>query len=323
MANMQGYDIFPGTMKVPDIRIGTVSDHIKGTGITALLLPAGSFASVDVAGGAPATRETPVLAPANLVPGADAIILTGGSALGLETADGAQRVLRRYHRGFALANIHIPIVVAASIFDLDYGQAEPPTLEDGEEAMQKAMEEPPSNLVPEGSQGAGTGATVGKSLGAGLAMKGGQACVSLVTPGGLVLAALMVVNALGSIVDKNGRILAGPRNVNGKPQATTPAMWERSSTMLSPGQSTTIGAIITNARLSKVELLRVCRMGHDGLARAIDPVHTPWDGDTLFAVSAGDFSAHPGMVGTVAAHAVSLAIRRAVILANAPSHPHG
>ncbi len=320
MTKIQGYDIYPSIIKIPQVGVGTVSDHIKETGSTALLLPPGSRAAVDVAGGAPATRETPVLDPANLVAGPDAIILSGGSALGLETADGAAKVLRRYHRGFPVANIHIPIVVAACIFDLGYGQPQPPTWEDGQKAMQEALNNPASGPIAEGSEGAGTGATVGKSLGPELAMKGGQAAVSLITSTGLVVAALMVVNAMGSIFDDDGRILAGPQDKKGKAQPTSPAMWEKNPDVLSPGESTTIGAIITNGRLSKAELLRVCRMGHDGLARAIDPVHTPWDGDTLFAVSAGDFQTAPVIVGALAAHAVSLAIRRAVVLANKPSN---
>ncbi|MCL4495296.1 MAG: P1 family peptidase [Firmicutes bacterium] len=317
MPNTPGYDILPGIIKIPGVGLGTVSDAVKGTGITALLLPPGSRAAVDVAGGAPATRETPVLDPANLVPGPDAIILSGGSALGLQTADGAQDVLHRNHRGFAVANVHIPIVVAACIFDLDYGQPQPPTLQDGQQAMEQALMEQTECLVPEGSAGAGTGATVGKSLGPQFAMKGGQAAISLITPGGLMVAALIVVNAMGSILAEDGRILAGPRSSDGHPQATTPALWEQNPGVLTEGESTTIGAIITNGRLSKAELVRVCRMGHDGLARAIDPVHTPWDGDTLFAVSAGDCQSSPAMVGALAAHAVSLAIRRAVSLANA------
>lgn len=314
MSEHQGYEIVPGVIAVSGVGIGMVTDERKGTGVTAVLLPAGARAAVDVAGGAPATRETPVLDPANLVPGPDAIIFSGGSALGLRTADGAQDVLQEHGRGFAVGDVRVPIVVAAGIFDLDYRRPEPPSVADGRNAMIRALAL--RQEVPEGSFGAGTGATVGKTLGAPAAMKGGQGAVTLLTPDGLAVGALVVVNAVGSVLDENGRVMAGPRPQGSAPMPTT-ALWSAAENALFPGRATTIGAIVTDGDLTKAELARVCRMAHDGLARAIDPVHTPWDGDTLFAVSAGDRPAGAARVGALAAHAVALAVRRAVMAANA------
>ncbi|MDA8195574.1 MAG: P1 family peptidase [Thermaerobacter sp.] len=314
-----GYDEMPGMVAIPGVGIGTVTHRELGTGVTVILLPEGAVGGVDIGGGAPATRETPLLDPKNVVAGPDAIVLCGGSALGLQAADGVALALWQQNRGLAVGNIRIPIVVAAAIFDLDFGQAVPPTPNDGRAAL-KAAEEMYQHL-PEGSYGAGTGATVGKSLGKDYAMKGGQGAVTLRTPDGLHVSAVVVVNAVGSIVSETGTIVAGPRLPDGTPVDTT-ALWSAAPTPLFPGGATTIGAVITDARLSKAELARICRMAHDGLARAIDPAHTPWDGDTIFATSVGSVQASAARVGALAARAFAIAARRAVSLAGSePSRP--
>lgn len=307
-----GYDGLPGVIDLPGIGVGSITDRVKETGVTVILLPQGATGAVDVAGGAPATRETPVLDPTNMVRGPDAVVLSGGSALGLQAADGVANGLRGLGRGVMVGSVRIPIVVAAAIFDMDQGLSEPPLREDGEEALRRALRF--NTTVQEGRCGAGTGATVGKTLGPFHRMYGGQGAVTLATPDGLRVAALVVVNAVGSVLDEHQAILAGPR-VNGTPQSTV-NLWATENKKLEAGGATTIGIVMTNAGLSKSELGRVARMSHDGLARAIDPVHTAWDGDTLFAVSVGDRDDDVSRVGAIAAHAVAQAVRRAVRVAN-------
>ncbi len=306
---MDAYEITGGIVKIPGIQIGCVTDDTKGTGVTVIVVPDGAKGAVDIAGGAPATRETPVLDPQNLVQGPTAIVLTGGSSLGLETADGVSRALRGRGRGFAVGSMHIPIVVAAAIFDLQYKVPEPPTLDDGFQAAVSALDNG-TGAFPEGSVGAGTGATVGKTMGMGSAAKSGQAAATLQTADGLAISAIAVVNAAGSILSETGEVMAGPR-VQGEYLNTTD-LWAIAPANLLPGQSTTLAVVITNANLDKAMLLRVARMAHDGLARSIDPVHSPWDGDTVIAISAGSFTADAGRVGALAAHATAAAVRRTI-----------
>lgn len=303
------YEVVPGALDIPGVRVGWVTDSVKRTGVTALVFPEGVHGAVDVSGGGPATRETPALDPANTIQGPDAIVLTGGSALGLRSADGAAQELLRVGRGVQVGAVRIPIVVAAAIFDMEVGMAEPPSSENGAEAVKAAFsrDEP---TIDEGAFGAGTGASVGKSLGNELAMAGGQGAATVVTSDGLRVGAVVVVNAVGSILNEDGSILAGPQGDDG-PQSTVD-IWSKGQLFLRQGEATTIGVICTNAGLQKGALSRVARMGHDGLARAIDPVHSPWDGDALFAVSMGDRIEDAGRVGALAAHAVALAVRRAV-----------
>ena len=302
------YTIIEGELAIAGVGVGWVTDQGKGTGVTVVVVPPGSNGAVDISGGAPATRETPVLDPQNLVPGPDAIVLTGGSALGLQTADGVIKALQQKGRGFAVGNEIVPIVVAAAIFDLDFGLADPPTVADGFTAAVQTCQ--PGGVVAEGSSGAGTGATVGKSLGLEHRMKSGQGAVTLITPDGLHIAALVVVNAVGSVLEQDGTVLAGPI-VNGSPTRTMD-LWSHTPLGGQTGGATTLGIVMANVQLTKAELVRVARMAQDGLPRAIDPVHTPWDGDTMFAVSAGKRVEDPGRVGALSAHAVTLAIRRAV-----------
>lgn len=300
--------VMPGVIAVPGVGVGSVTRRDLKTGTTVVMLPPGARGAVDVAGGAPATRETPVLDPVNTIAGPDAVVLTGGSALGLRTADGVMEALQEMERGVRVDAVTVPIVVAAAIFDLGVGKPEAPTASDGKAAALEAISG--NQAVFEGPYGAGTGATVGKFLGPGAAMPGGQGAVTLQTRDGLVVAALMVVNAVGSILGESAEILAGPR-MNGQPQNST-LLLALPFGGLNTGGATSIGIVVTNARLSKAELGRVARMSHDGLARAIDPVHTPWDGDTLFAVSVGDRKDDGGRVGALAARAVALAVRRGV-----------
>lgn len=283
-----------------------------GTGVTVIMLPPGTRGAGAVTGGAPATRETDVLDPANTVLGPDAVVLAGGSAFGLRAADGVMHGLQQIGRGVSVGAVRVPIVVAAAIFDLAEKAAVAPRAADGLKAFQIAKTFEQS--VGSGRYGAGTGATVGKTLGAELAMKGGQAAVTLRTVDGLTVAALVVVNAVGSILNDDGHILAGPV-MRGKVQNTTD-LWIAEPPSLALGSATTLAVVATDGDLSKSELKRVAQMAHDGLARCIEPIHSPWDGDSVFALSTGAITTSSGRVGAIAARLISMAVRRAVVAAN-------
>jgi L-aminopeptidase/D-esterase-like protein len=311
MHDGRGYQVMPGEIAVGGVGVGTVTRD-SGTGVTVLTLPPGALGGVAVSGGAPATRETALLRPENLVPGPDAIFLSGGSAFGLRVADGIMEALVRADRGMAVGALRVPIVVGACLFDLDPACPDPPTAADGQQAALLALG---GGRGEEGLRGAGAGASVGKWLGRARAMGGGQAMVSLRTPDGLAVGALVAVNAVGSVRGEDGTWLAGPRGDDGEPLDSTELMI-RHPRGAEPGGHTTIGAVVTNAALSKAQLSRVALMAQDGVARAIDPAHTHWDGDTIFAAATGEGPYDADLVGVLAARAVSLAIRRAVRLAN-------
>jgi len=181
----------------PGIGIGVVTHADDGTGVTVIVLPEGARGAAHIAGGAPATRETPVLEPDHLVPGPDAVVFSGGSAFGLRTADGVMDALAARHRGFRAGADAVPIVVAAALFDLNYRARAIPSPEDGALAVRRAYQG--TQVVPAGSYGAGTGATVAKLLGPDQTIKGGQAAATLVTPDGLRVGVLIVVNAVGQV----------------------------------------------------------------------------------------------------------------------------
>lgn len=291
------------------VGVGCVGAAEDLTGVTVVVLPEGSRGAVDARGGAPATRETDCLRPENLVAGPHAVCLSGGSAFGLAAADGVMQALRDVGRGLAFGGVRIPIVPAAAIFDRGAAAGRWPDPPAGRAAAERGLSLAAS--VPRGLVGAGSGATVGKALGPDLAMAGGQAAVTLVAPDGLRVGAIAVVNALGSIVAADGSVLAGPRPQGSAPLATLPLL-AAGGQGRGPGEATTLVCLVTDAGLDKAQLLRVAAMAHDGIGRAIDPAHTLYDGDTVFAVATGDRPADPSRVGALAAHAVALAIRRAV-----------
>ncbi len=299
-----------GAIDVPSVSVGCVTRAEDRTGLTLLLFAPGSRGAVDVAGGAPATRETDLLRPENLIQGPDAILLTGGSAFGLRAADGAMQALAKAGRGAAFGGAHVPIVPAAAIFDLGVGSPLAPTVEDGETAAAAALHG--GNEVPEGPCGAGCGATVGKVLGPLRAMRGGQGAVTLQAPDGLRVGALAVVNAVGSVLAPEGTVVAGPLHEDGRPGRASEWIASGEAGRGRPGEATTIACVATNACLGQAELQRVARMAHDGLGRAVDPAHTLFDGDVIFCVSCGDLPADASRVGVLAAAAVAEAILRAV-----------
>lgn len=315
-----------GLTAVPGILVGHWSDPVAATGCTAVLCPAGAVAGVDVRGGAPGTRETALLDPTCTVEQAHGIVLAGGSAFGLAAADGAMRWLEERGHGFNVGVAHVPIVPAAILFDLIIGRADVrPDAAAGYAACEAAHAGP----VIEGSVGAGTGATVGKLRGVAHATKGGvgSAARHFSTPNGeLIVAALAVVNAWGDVFDPtNSQTIAGVRGDDGHsfPGALTlataaldPTRAEAWARLSQPPDSsmtnTTLVVVATNARLSKTAANKVAQMAHDGLARTIRPVHTPLDGDVVFALSHGDLPVEMGLVGAHAADVVATAIVRGV-----------
>jgi L-aminopeptidase/D-esterase-like protein len=302
---------------VPGIRVGHQTDARRPTGCTVVLAEAGARCGVDVRGGAPGTRETDLLDPVNLVDRVHAVVLAGGSAFGLDAASGVVRFLEERGVGFRAGGALVPIVPAAILFDLWLGKGSVrPDAAAGYAAAAAAAAGP----VEEGSVGAGAGATVGKLFGIARAMKGGLGTASLRTSGGVIVGALVAVNAFGDVVDPaDGRLLAGARAADGRTLEGTLAALQAGSSPLGfgDGTSTVIGVVATNAELTKAQATRVARMAHDGLARTVSPAHTPWDGDTLFALSVGGVRiATPDLVvGALAAEAVARSIVRAVRLA--------
>ena len=295
---------------VAGIKVGHHTLAERPTGCTVILAEAGATAGVDVRGAAPATRETDLLRPGNIVQIAHAIVLSGGSAFGLDSASGVMRYLEEKKIGFEFGRSHVPIVPAAALFDLPVGDGTiRPTADCGYQAARSASTEP----VQEGSVGAGAGATVGKATGRG--MKGGIGSAAITLPSGLVVAALVATNSFGDIIDPStGQIVAGARTADGQAFADARKLLRSGAIRFSaPGQNTTLGVVATNAVLTKTDATRVAEMAHDGFARAIVPVHTPVDGDTIFAVATGSKTgaADVGQIGALAADVMAEAIVRA------------
>ena len=325
----------PTLAAIPGLLVGHASDHEALTGCTVVLTPEGATCGVDVRGSAPGTRETDLLDPMNLVEMVHAVLLAGGSAFGLDAATGVMRWLEERGHGFETGVARVPIVPGAVLFDLGLGRADRrPDAAMGyaacEDAVRRAGGGEP---LAEGNVGAGTGASAGRLFGPGLATKTGLGATCLEGPGGLLVGAIVAVNAFGDVRDPaTGRILAGTRNPAGGWVDTAAAMtgqpsagggdgsagggWDGSG---QAGRNTTIGVVATNAPLTKAQARKVAQMAHDGLALAISPVHTMFDGDRLFAVScpAPGVAADVTVVGTLAVKAVAMAIVRAALTARA------
>jgi L-aminopeptidase/D-esterase-like protein len=298
---------------IPGIRVGHATDERGITGSTVVLCEAGAVVGVDQRGGAPGTRETDLARPMHVVRQAHAVVLAGGSAFGLAAADGVMRWLAARGVGYDARGIRVPIVPAAILFDLAIGDAQAhPDAAMGWAACEAASDGP----VAEGSVGAGTGATVGKVLGMGGAMKGGIGTAAEDLGGGLIVGALVAVNALGDVVDPgSGRIIAGDRLPNGRFADTLAVMRQGVQQMERANvahEATVIGIVATTACLDKEGACKVAQMAHDGLARAVRPAHTMHDGDTLFALATGAVAADVSLVGAFAAEVMAQAIVRAV-----------
>jgi L-aminopeptidase/D-esterase-like protein len=310
-----------GLTAVSGLKVGHHTLSERPTGCTVVLAEAGAVGGVDVRGGAPGTRETDLLAPVNHVQKVHAIVLSGGSAYGLDAAGGVMRYLEEKDIGYDVRIAKVPIVPAAILFDLGVGGK--PKVHPGADCGYAAAAAASDGPVVEGSIGAGAGATVGKTGGPGRSMKAGIGTAAIVLPDGLVVAALVAVNAVGDIIDPaTGRVVAGVRTPDGK-GFTDARTLVRSGALgrrdpdadrrPRPGENTTIGVVATNATLTKVEATKMAQMAHDGFARAISPVHTPADGDTIFALATGTRpgEANLSLIGALAAEAMADAIVRA------------
>ena len=318
---------------IAGIRVGHHTLSARPTGCTVVLVEAGAVAGVDVRGSAPGTRETDLLNPTNLVQQVHAIVLSGGSAFGLSAADGAVRYLEEKHVGFSTAAGVVPIVPAAILFDLQVGDG---SVRPGPDCGYAAARAATSDPVAEGNVGAGAGATVGKLLRSDRGMKGGIGSSAIELPGGLVVAALVAVNAVGNVVDPaTGRFVAGGRTEDGNSIADLRAALRRdqpraasggrpgATDSANPPENTTIGVVATNATLTKAQATKLAQMAHDGYARAIYPSHLMNDGDAIFALATGSrAAADMNQLGALAADAMADAIVRAVRAATGiPGYP--
>jgi len=310
---------------VRGIEVGHAQDNEALTGCTVIVCRKGAVGGVDVRGGAPGTRETDLLNPINLVETVHAIVLSGGSAFGLDAATGVMRYLEENKIGFNTGAATVPIVPSAILYDLNIGRADVrPDSAMGYLAASSASSRPPA----EGNIGVGTGASVGKMFGENLATKSGVGTASMDIGGGVIVGALVAVNAWGDIVDPtSNEIIAGLRSgkvgtlrVGGKSYfASTLEMMKKpvSRNLLgfASRANTVIGVVATNAKLTKAGATKVAQMAQDGIARTIRPAHTILDGDVIFALSTGAGKADVTSVGTFAAEVMAQAIIRAVKMA--------
>ncbi len=298
---------------VPGIKVGHYTDLDAITGCTVVRCPPGTIGAVDVRGGAPGTRETDLLQAHNLVEEVTAIALSGGSAFGLATADGVMRWHVERGLGYqSRSGVVVPIVPAAILFDLTIGD---PQVRPGADAGYSACNAATTEPVSMGSVGAGTGARVAAIRGNERASKGGLGSAAIALPNGLIVAAMMAVNAVGNVIDVDGRIIAGLQSADGSgfdSVLETIVDLMRDASAVDANESTVIGVVASNGALNKAQATKVAQMAHDGVARAVNPAHTMFDGDTIFALATGEVAADATVVGAYAAEAVAEAIRRAV-----------
>lgn len=291
---------------VPGVKVGHATDALKQTGCSVVLFEQGAVCGVDVRGAAPGTRETDLLNPTNMIERVHAVVLSGGSAFGLDAASGVMQWLEQHNIGFDVGVAVVPIVPAAVLFDLTFGDpAVRPDAQMGYRAVSTASKKP----FPSGNTGAGVGATIGKMAGLEKAMKGGLGTASISGPEGLIVAAMVAVNAVGEIRDPHtGQTIAGACDAQGNLLDLQASVLNSGDSRFSAGTNTTIGIICCNADFTKSQMQKVAQMAHDGLARTIYPVHTLSDGDTLFAATTGGVTSTVNIVGMLAAEAMAAAV---------------
>ena len=294
------------------IKVGHATNEKARTGCTVILCESGAIAGVDVRGSAPGTRETDAIRPGGLVEKAHAVLLTGGSAFGLDAAGGVMQFLEERDVGFPAGPVRVPIVPSAVIFDLGVGD---PTVRPDREMGYRACVNATNDRVPMGQVGAGTGATAGKGPGL-QPSNGGVGSACQVLKSGLIVGAIVIVNAVGNVVDPmTGKIIAGakhPETGEFVDIVEKLSQQEDKDLFQTPNTNTTIGVIGTNAALDPTEVMKVAQIAHDGLARTIRPVHTMSDGDTIFALSIGTHDTPVNTVGVIAAEVMAEAVCRAV-----------
>ncbi len=292
---------------IPGFKVGHYTDSANMTGCTVILCPPKTCASAEVRGNSPGSRELALLAPEKSMQEVHAVLLTGGSAFGLAAADGVMHWLSEHDIGYQTPWVKVPIVPAAVVFDLNVASS---TIRPGPAEGRKACDAATPDSVEEGNVGAGTGATVGKWAGMETWMKGGVGTAARKV-GRLTVAALTVVNAVGDVIGENGAILAGARKGEEFLAESDPVRVFARGKVLDTS-NTTLAVVATNAEISKLQLFKVAQRMHDGLARAITPVHTSYDGDVSFALSHGTVAADLDVVAELAADLVAQSVRRAV-----------
>ena len=294
------------------IKIGQMEDAENGTGCTVFVCEEGMRAGLDVRGGGPASRESELLKPLAAAQYIHSIVLAGGSAFGLGTANGVMKCLEERNIGFDVGVTKVPLVVQSDLFDLTVGSAfRRPDPEMGYAAAVHALDDP---NYRDGNYGAGCGATVGKITGMDNCMKTGIGSYA-VQIGDLQIGAVVALNALGDVYDwKTGKQIAGLLKEDGSGFRDTQEYMKGNIDVVGNrfAGNTTLGVVITNAEFRKPELCKIAGMAHDGFARSIRPVHTSADGDSIYAVSVGNVRADQDVAGTLAAEVVSEAIIRAV-----------
>jgi L-aminopeptidase/D-esterase-like protein len=299
---------------VPGFLVGHAQDLRGATGCTVVLCPPGTVGGVDVRGSAAGTRQTDSLHPLHFVDEVHGVLFSGGSAFGLDASGGVMRFLEEKGIGYPTSAARVPIVPAAILYDLGIGEGRVrPDREMGYQACLNSR----GGKVEEGSVGAGAGASVGKLFGIRWATKGGLGTASRIQPSGVIVAALVVVNAFGDVIDpREGKILAGARDPE------NPHTFIDSASRVKEGfalprsekglQNTTLGVVATNVKLSKRQAVKVAQMAQSGLARTIRPIHSTVDGDLIFALAAGEESADVNAVGLLAEEAVAESVHRAI-----------
>jgi L-aminopeptidase/D-esterase-like protein len=298
---------------IAGITVGHVTLTERPTGCTVVLAAPAAVAGVDVRGAAPGTRETDLLSAITTVDRVNAIVLAGGSAFGLDAASGTVRWLDERGTGYETSVARVPIVPSAILFDLGLGD---PRIRPSADCGYRAAAAASAAAVTEGSVGAGAGATVGKMRGLSRAMKGGIGSAAVAMPNGLIVAALVAVNAYGDVIDPaTGTVVAGVRTEDGRALADARRLLRDSPPAQPPAaENTTLAVIATNARLTKPQAVKLAQMAHDGFARAVSPVHTPADGDSVFALATAARTEPDDLllIGALAAEVTAEAILRAV-----------
>ncbi|WGX76176.1 P1 family peptidase [Paraclostridium bifermentans] len=301
--------MFNNILDVKGIKVGQVEDKEGLTGCTVIICEDGGVCGVDVRGSAPGTRETDLLDPINMVQKVHAIVLSGGSAFGLESTCGVSRYLEEKGIGFDVGVAKVPIVTGAVLFDLGVGDPKcRPNIEMGYKACQIA-----NNIeLKQGNYGAGCGATVGKIRGSEFCTKGGIGSYSIKLDNGLVVSAIIAVNAFGDVYE-NGQVIAGVLNDDKTNFLNTYDLMKKG---VNKGgfniDNTTIGAVVTNAKLSKAECKKISQMAHNGFAKSIFPIHTPHDGDTIFTLATGEVETDITLLGSIASEVVEKSVISAI-----------
>ena len=303
--------MYNNILDVAGIKVGQAQNEKALTGCTVIICEDGATCGVDVRGGGPGTRETDLLNPVNMIQKVHAVVLSGGSAFGLESTCGVSEYLEEQNIGFDVGVAKVPIVVGAVLFDLGAGDAKVrPDKKMGYEACVNAS----SEKLQQGNYGAGCGATVGKIKGMEYAMKGGIGSSSIKLPNGLVVSAMVAVNAFGDVYE-NGQVIAGVLNDE---KTKVDNSYELMKEGVSKGgfsiDNTTIGVVVTNAKLDKAGCTKISQMAHNGYAKTIFPIHTPHDGDTIFTMATGEveIGADITLLGSLATEVIEKSILNAI-----------